>query len=158
VEKRSGISREKLSNNTLRLADGHTVPDRSIDAVVSNSVLEHVAEPVRLFGTLHRILVNGGIMIHIVDYRDHFFKYPYHLLLFSKKTWRRWLDPGDLPGWRYSDHLRMLGGCGFEVAPLGIERNIAEFDKIRPFISDDYDRKDPALNISACVLVARGRL
>ena len=35
-------------------------------------------------------------MLHVVDYRDHFFKYPLHFLQFSQNTWRRFLNPGRL--------------------------------------------------------------
>jgi SAM-dependent methyltransferase len=55
--------------------DGQNVPlpDASVDLVISKSVLEHV--PARQvapqLADLHRVLRPGGVMIHIIDLRDH---------------------------------------------------------------------------------------
>lgn len=55
--------------------DGQTLPlpTGCVDVVLSKSVLEHVrAEQVEpLLADLHRVLAPGGVMIHIVDLRDH---------------------------------------------------------------------------------------
>jgi SAM-dependent methyltransferase len=155
--KRNAVSAEVVVSKTSRIHDLAAVRDGTVDAVLSHSVLEHVADPPSLFRMLLRKLAHGGVMLHIVDYRDHFFKYPYHMLLFSKKTWRRWLDPGDLPGWRFGDHLRMLEEAGFTAAGEEIERNDRDFEKIKRFISRDYDRNDPTLAICGCAFVARKR-
>jgi SAM-dependent methyltransferase len=73
------------------------LPHHSIDLVLSHSVLEHVSDMDALLASLDRVLSPAGSMIHAVDYRDHFFKYPYHFLLFQAGTWERWLNP-----WRSS--------------------------------------------------------
>ncbi len=73
--------------------------------ILSNSVLEHVEHPELLFHDLKIALIANGKMLHIVDYRDHFFKYPYFFLIFSEKTWNRLLNPGDLYRWRLDDHI-----------------------------------------------------
>ena len=75
-----------------------------MDVVLSNSVLEHVQDLPALFAELARILAPGGVMLHRVDYRDHFFKYPFHFLLYPRWVWNWFLNPGDLPRWRYDDH------------------------------------------------------
>ena len=35
----------------------------------------------------------GGLNIHFVDLRDHFFRYPFEMLHYSEAAWRRWLNP-----------------------------------------------------------------
>jgi SAM-dependent methyltransferase len=150
---KNNVAPDVMVSKTRRIPDLNLVPDRSIEAVVSNSVLEHVADPLSLFMMLHEKLADDGIMFHIVDYRDHFFKYPYHMLQFSRKTWRRWLDPGDLPGWRLNDHVRMLEEAGFKVACREIKRDMDEFEKVKPYISHDYDCNDPDLSIASCIIV-----
>jgi 2-polyprenyl-3-methyl-5-hydroxy-6-metoxy-1,4-benzoquinol methylase len=75
------------------------------DLILSNSVLEHVEDPEGFFRQMKSALREGGIMIHRVDYRDHFFKYPYFFLMFSDKVWNTFLNPGDLFRWRLDDHL-----------------------------------------------------
>jgi SAM-dependent methyltransferase len=50
------------------------LPDTSVDLVISKSALEHVpwrqVEP--QLGDLYRVLRPGGVMVHIIDLRDHF--------------------------------------------------------------------------------------
>ena len=55
--------------------DGQIVPlpDGSVDLVISKSVLEHVPDRqvASQLADLHRVLRPGGVMIHIIDLRDH---------------------------------------------------------------------------------------
>jgi SAM-dependent methyltransferase len=50
------------------------IPDTSVDLVISKSALEHVpwrqVEP--QLADLYRVLRPGGVMVHIIDLRDHF--------------------------------------------------------------------------------------
>ncbi|MDD2902160.1 MAG: class I SAM-dependent methyltransferase, partial [Syntrophales bacterium] len=135
-----------------RLQDSGALEDRSIDLILSHSVLEHVAQPQAFFQELKRILRPEGLMLHIADYRDHFFKYPYHFLQFSRKTWNRCLNPGDLPGWRLGEHLQIIRGLDLHVEILDQQREAAAFAKIRPHISPDYDLNDPYLDVTRAVL------
>ena len=73
------------------------LPDASLDAVFSNSVLEHVPGPIieRCFTEARRILRPGGIVFHSVNCGDH---YAYvdrsisqlHYLRYSDAAWKRW--------------------------------------------------------------------
>lgn len=141
----------------LRSLDG--VPAGSVDLVVSNSVLEHVRDFEATVAELDRVLSPSGIMLHAVDYRDHFFKYPYHFLLFSRPVWDRWLDPGDLPRWRLGDHLRQLRARGFSTQVIDAVSMPDEFAKVAPSMSPAFDRADPEVAVaSATLIVKRGRL
>lgn len=151
----AGPDGEAVVSRVRRTGDLAQVPPGTVDAVFSHSVLEHLREPAALFRDMSGILTDGGIMIHIVDYRDHFFRYPYHFLLFSKRNWRKWLDPGDLPGWRPGDHVSMLEEAGFAAAVDGVERDLDHWRRIRDSVSGDYDLNDPFLNVTHAVLVAR---
>ncbi len=118
------------------------VADASIDLVLSNSVLEHVADMDALTRELRRVLAPGGAMLHLVDYRDHFFRYPYHHLLWSDATWNRWLNPGDLPRWRIRDHVECFERHGFLVETLRATSLVAEFEKVRRRIHPRFARHD----------------
>ncbi len=60
---------------TIGAFDGSRLPlpDGSVDVVVSKSVLEHVRVPdvPVLLGELSRVLRPGGVMVHMIDLRDH---------------------------------------------------------------------------------------
>jgi SAM-dependent methyltransferase len=129
----------------------------SVDLVLSHSVLEHVRDPASTIAELDRVMAPTGVMLHCVDYRDHFFKYPFHFLLFAKRFWDRWLDPGDLPRWRLGDHLRLLQAAAFRTEVLDVETLPAEFAKVASRIHADFDRSDPNLAVArATLLVSRG--
>ena len=155
---RYNTPQNEICSKVKRVQKLEGVEDGTIDLVFSHSVLEHVNDPEWLLKILYRKLNSHGIMIHQVDYRDHFFKYPYHILLFSKNIWRRWLNPGDLPGWRLKDHLSMFDETGYDISVDNIREDPVNFEKIRNFISEDYDQKDSSLAVSHCTIVVRKRL
>lgn len=61
---RALASERGLSNATFREADVYALPfaDASFDAVFSNALLEHVADPLRALGQMHRVLRPGGVI------------------------------------------------------------------------------------------------
>lgn len=140
-----------------RLSSLEKITSGSVDLIVSHSVLEHVRAPQILMRELGRILKPDGWMIHAVDYRDHFFKYPYHFLLFSRRTWERWLDPGDLPRWRLSDHRQLFRSCGFDVRILHSATQADEFHRVTGYLAAEFDATDPDVSVSTAVLAAKRR-
>ncbi|MFH1045383.1 MAG: methyltransferase domain-containing protein [Candidatus Omnitrophota bacterium] len=142
LDQKSGAefsSNSTLRQHVVRISSLTEVESGSIDLILSHSVLEHVEQRVQLFSELKRIIKNGGEMIHIVDYRDHFFKYPFHFYKFSQAAWQR-INPG-LTRLRVNDHLRLLGECGFRVEV--IERKLA-IEAWRQF----KDRNTPSVEFS----------
>lgn len=140
-----------------RLSTLEALPDHSIDLVLSNSVLEHVIDIGKLLVSLGRVLGLAGSMIHAVDYRDHFFKYPYHFLLFRAEVWKRWLDPGDLPRWRLGAHLEAFSAHGFRTEVLENHSLPGAFERIRTSISKDFDPDDPTLPITSATILCTRR-
>ena len=51
--------------------DLRSLPDRSVDVVLSNAVLEHVSDLHSVVRELYRVTSAGGIHSHQVDFRDH---------------------------------------------------------------------------------------
>jgi SAM-dependent methyltransferase len=148
------IPQTSLEASVTRISNLSGIADGSIDVVISHCVLEHVTDPADLFRILYRKLVRNGVMLHFVDYRDHFFKYPFHRLLFSRKTWRRWLSPRNLPGWILRDHCDMLIKSGFRVTCTTLSADPDAIDLIRDRISADYNRESPDLAIMTCRITA----
>lgn len=64
------------------------VPDRSVDLVFSNAVLEHLYDLPSAFFHLARITKPGGLGFHQVDFRDHSnFPRPLEFLLFREERY-----------------------------------------------------------------------
>ncbi|MBF0311305.1 MAG: class I SAM-dependent methyltransferase [Magnetococcales bacterium] len=119
---RDQLLRQRVGEETAcrvrRVTRLEEVPPRSVERVVSTSVLEHVRDFPALLTALEPLLAPEAIMLHVVDYRDHFFKYPLHFLQFSDAVWQRFLDPGNMPRPRIRDHLEGFAAHGFQVEIL----------------------------------------
>jgi SAM-dependent methyltransferase len=155
---RHGLETNVIAAKVQRTTSLDLVADDRIDLVLSNSVLEHVSDMDALTRDLQRVLAPGGSMLHLVDYRDHFFRYPYHHLLWSDAVWNRWLNPGDLPRWRIRDHVECFERHGFQVEILRAAPVAAEFEKVRNRIHPrfkDYD--ESALSTAFGVLLVTPR-
>lgn len=144
-----------LKSKVQRVRGLEAIESQSVDIVLSNSVLEHVLDPQKLFSELKRVLRDDGVMLHIVDYRDHFFKYPYHFLQFSKKNWDRFLNPGDLPVWRLDDSLLIIKELSLSVQIIEQKVDSEIFDRIKPNISNHYDLNNPFIGVSFAVLLVK---
>jgi SAM-dependent methyltransferase len=144
-----------IAQRVQRVSTLQGIASGSVDLVLSNAVLEHLRDPASTFAELDRVMTPSAIMVHAVDYRDHFFKYPFHFLLFPKRLWDRWLDPGDLPRWRLGDHLRLLQARGFRAEVLEVESLPGEFAKIADRIHPEFDRSDPNLAVTKATLLVR---
>lgn len=138
-----------------RVASFTEIAAASVDILLSNSVLEHVRDLRTFLANCRRVLAPDGLMLHVVDYRDHFFKYPYAFLMFRETTWKRWLDPGDLPRWRLPDHLREFDAAGFSTDVLARESAAEEFARVRNRLADRFADGAPGIEVTAATLLAR---
>jgi SAM-dependent methyltransferase len=154
VAARHGRTDAELSSAVHRLNSLEAVAGGTVDLILSSSVLEHVGDPPVLFRDLHRVLAPSGAMLHLVDYRDHFFKYPYHFLRFSRRTWDRFLDPGDLPRWRLYDHLEQLAAAGFDAQVLAQQSDPVAFGRVARRLAPDFRRHDPRLAVTFAAIWA----
>lgn len=140
--KRHTLAPEAITSKVRRLTSLDTVPDAAVDLILSSSVLEHVSDMDALARDLRRVLAPGGAMLHLVDYRDHFFRFPYNHLLWSDAVWDEWLNPGDLPRWRISDHVQCFERHGFRVEILQTKQLEQEFEKVRDRIHPRFAAYD----------------
>lgn len=128
--------------NMTRVKGLSAIEDNAVDIVFSHCVLEHVLNMPTLIKQIGRVLKKEGVMLHFVDYRDHFFRYPYHFLQFSKKTWNTFLDPGCLPRYRLCDHVEAFQRAGYTVDILARETCPVAFAKIKSSIHPSFERYD----------------
>ena len=149
-----GLDSAMVSSKVKRCSSIREVEPGHAEIVVSHSVLEHVREVEALFAESRLALTSRGIMLNIVDYRDHYFKFPLHFLKFNERVWNRFLNPGDLPRWRLTDHLDALGKMGFKSEILERIDGTEELKKLDR-ISADFDLQDPHLAVLGATILSR---
>jgi SAM-dependent methyltransferase len=159
VCKRYNRKVEDIRPRVRRISNIKNIHDNTIDIVFSHSVLEHVNELTDLFSELKRIIKDDGRMIHIVDYRDHFFKYPFHFLQFSEEIWNTLFNPGDLPRHRIHDHIEAFSKCGFSVEIVSEEYDDEEYEKIKNYLNNRFRNGElyPASATLAVLLVKNAK-
>lgn len=154
ILKKYHISKRYIQNNVVRINSLKALKKRSIDVILSNSVLEHISNFDKFVKDMIKVLKSNGCMIHIVDYRDHFFKYPYHFLIFSKSTWDKYLNPGDLPRYRIKDHIRSFVKSGFNVKILEEKKEWSKFKNLKYKIHPMFNKfKEEEISISQAVFL-----
>lgn len=127
-----GVKRFAISQGAQQRTKRVSMPDaNAYDLILSNSVLEHVENPTLFFGQMKSALREGGRMIHRVDYRDHFFKYPFFFLMFSDVVWNTFLNPGDLYRWRLDDHLESISASGLAPKVTDVITLSSDYTKIQ---------------------------
>lgn len=109
------------------------------DLVISSSVYEHLDDVEGITNALSQLTKSGGLHIHYVDLRDHFFKYPFEMLKFSEKTWRRWLNPSSNHNryriWNY----RSVFASSFKNVEIDVlSSDEAAFRKALPHIRPEF--------------------
>lgn len=75
---------------TQLLADAHQIPlaDRSVDAVVVQAVLEHLVDPERAVGEIHRVLRPGGLVYAETPFLQQVHAGPYDFFRFTSSGHR----------------------------------------------------------------------
>ena len=91
-------------------------------------MLEHIHNVKEAINEMARVTKPGGINIHSVDLRDHFFKAtPLRLLQFSDWIWNlmTWNRPGYTNRFRLSDYMKLFKSSDFLVKKLETTRKYA---------------------------------
>ena len=110
-----------------------------VDIVISSSVYEHLEDVEGITRALAGLTRTNGIQIHYVDLRDHFFKYPFEMLRFSEKTWRRWLNPSSNHNrYRLWDYRRVFQACFEQVDIEVLTREEEAFQKLLPRLRPEF--------------------
>jgi SAM-dependent methyltransferase len=110
-----------------------------VDFVISSSVYEHVDDVEGITRALAGLTKPDGLQIHYVDLRDHFFKYPFEMLLFSESTWRRWLNPSTNHNrYRLWEYRNAFKACFEQVEIKVLTREEDAFRKLLPRIRPEF--------------------
>ncbi len=115
------------------------------DLVVSNSVYEHVDDVAGVTKALAGWTRAGGIQIHFVDLRDHYFKYPFEMLTFSERNWQRFLNPtSNHNRLRMWDYRRIFEANFSEVNVDVFARDESAFARVRRRLRPEFVSGDVA--------------
>jgi SAM-dependent methyltransferase len=110
-----------------------------VEMVISNSVLEHVDDVAGAVRDLARVTAPGGQHFHFIDLRDHFFKYPFEMLCYSERSWRRFLNPGsNLNRLRVWDYERLFSSSFPRVEVQVRYSDLPAFRAARPRIRPEF--------------------
>jgi SAM-dependent methyltransferase len=116
-----------------------------VDLVISSSVYEHLDDVEGITRALAALTRPDGIQIHFVDLRDHFFKYPFEMLAYSKDAWYGWLNPSSNHNrYRLRDYRRAFEASFGEVEITVLERDEAGFRRARLRIRPEFLSGDEA--------------
>lgn len=127
---------------------------RFADLVVSNSVLEHVADLDEVASACAAITRPDGLNIHHVDLRDHYFRYPFEMLCYSEATWRRWLNASNnLNRLRLPEYRRVFDSHFGEVDIEVLEHLREPFRSARPRIRREFLTGDEDIDAAAIVRI-----
>ena len=111
----------------------------AVDLVISNSVYEHLDDVEGITRALAALTKPDGLHIHFVDLRDHFFKYPFEMLTYSKSVWYGWLNPSSNHNrYRLWDYRRAFESSFARVDLTVRGRDEAEFQKARARICPEF--------------------
>ncbi|MGZ9226739.1 MAG: hypothetical protein ACXW4M_14410 [Anaerolineales bacterium] len=127
-----------------------------VDIVISSSVYEHLDDVEGITRALGGLTKPGGIQIHYVDLRDHFFKYPFEMLRFSENIWRRWLNPSTNHNrYRVWDYRRAFKACFEDVEIEVLSREEGAFRKVMPHLRPEFvsgDMEEDAVGLIQVVV------
>jgi len=109
----------------------------SIDFVFSRSVLEHVADVESLISASWQAMRPGGLAVHYINLKDHLPGYPFEMLCYSQKTWKRWLNASNnLNRLRLRDYeslfKKYFSSVTLTIQSLKLEEFNQMWSRIRP--------------------------
>ena len=114
-----------------------------VDYVLSTSVYEHLDDVDGITRALAKLTAEQGAQLHFVDLRDHYFKYPFQMFIFSKNVWKNFLNPtSNLNRFRLPDYSKVFDSYFQKNSLVVLERDRPEFEaahaRIRPeFLTGD---------------------
>ena len=110
-----------------------------VDYVLSTSVYEHLDDVDGITRALAKLTSPQGVQLHFVDLRDHYFKYPFEMLTYSKNTWTNFLNPtSNLNRFRLTSYREVFDAYFQKVDIAILERLEDKFRATRSRIRPEF--------------------
>jgi hypothetical protein len=140
-----------LYHGDIRNAYGEIAP---VDVALSWSVFEHLDDVEGITHMLHALTAPGGFHLHVIDLRDHFFKYPFEMLCYSEKMWSNWLDPtSHLNRWRIPGYRQVFESFFSKVEIETYKQDETQFFKTRSRIRPEFLSGDLQLDLATSIIL-----
>jgi hypothetical protein len=124
------------------------------DVVLSSCVFEHLEDVEGVTRALAQLTSSHGVNIHLVDLRDHYFKYPFEMLCYSEVAWRKWLNPGsNLNRFRMVDYRQVFERYFQKVRLEVIAQDELAFQHALPRIHPEFLTGDPDIDSATLIQV-----
>lgn len=125
-----------------------------VDVVLSTSVFEHLEDVAGITHALQNITAPDGFHLHFVDLRDHFFKYPFEMLKYSRTVWNNFLNPtSNLNRFRMKDYRDIFEANFGRVDIKVLERLEGEFQKNKDRIRAEFKSGDDTMDAVTLIQV-----
>ncbi len=138
-------------------ADISELAESGFDLVLSSSVFEHLDQVQSITRQLAAITAPQGLHCHFIDLRDHYFKYPFEMLTFSKRTWKNWLNPGsNLNRFRCGDYQAVFRQYFEQVKMIVLSRDLDRFLAVKSRIKEEFLSGDDQVDsVTEICVIAR---
>jgi hypothetical protein len=125
-----------------------------VDIILSSSVYEHLDDVDGITLALTELTRSGGLHLHWIDLRDHYFRYPFEMLRFSENTWKRWLNPtSNLNRFRLPDYARVFNKY-FDMVDITIlDKDPIAFQQARKAIRGNFLSGDDSVDSTTIIRV-----
>lgn len=139
---------------TLLQEDIRYARQDAVDIVLTSSVYEHLDDVEGITRALVRLTQPAGVHLHYIDLRDHFFKYPFEMLAYSKNDWQKWLNPtSNLNRYRIPDYRRAFE-ASFERVEIQVTASDPEaYEKVRKRIRPEFISGDLRVDTATLIRV-----
>jgi len=126
----------------------------TVDFILSRSVLEHVDDLDGLVAACWELTRRGGLNIHLVNLQDHVSAYPFEMLCYGSRTWKRWLNASNNLNRLRTGAYREIFQRHFSSVGIGImESKLEQFREIRPRIRPEFLTGDDEADAAALIRV-----
>lgn len=111
----------------------------TVDLVFSTSVMEHLDDVEGTVATLSAMTAPGGMHLHFIDLRDHYFRYPFEMLCYSESVWRRFLNPkSNLNRRRIADYIKAFTPYFDVVEGKVLELDVCSFQATESRVKERF--------------------
>lgn len=128
-----------------------------VDYVLSTSVYEHLDDVDGVTRALAKLMSSTGAQLHFVDLRDHYFKYPFEMLTFSKSVWTNFLNPtSNLNRFRVKDYQGVFDRYFNKTEIVVTKRNETEFQAVCSRIRPEFLTGDNSVDSVELIYIIAG--